>query len=292
MASLKETIDSSLVRELGSRHISRKLEVLDYMVSLIDWITLNKKLNKATTYNFNHFSDHQADVLKISRKEKEIVRDLVDHYFPLPKLNLNDMGNRLKKQMSKRSGESPPLSPDKNGNTFMKGGQVAVSGGELIEGKMLLVDQGKVDPKKDNLDGDEKSLENLLKKAKKKIPEIKFLHKSYDGDAPKFIATLHHLNGLNVSISQATSRAELEKKININLIDLIQLPKLTNQFIDMKFKLNPSGISICNIGVESQVLYRAITTFEHYDTITVRSLHEVRRAGQHSHTAFFVAALF
>ena len=84
---------TSMVSRLGNRPISKKLIIFEYLCALIEWI----KTNKMSSYNYNRIAEKLANEYKITRKEKEIIIDLLDSYYPIPKADIGDLGEKNRK---------------------------------------------------------------------------------------------------------------------------------------------------------------------------------------------------
>lgn len=253
-----------MISKLGNRKIERKLQVYDYLCILIDWI----RENKASAHKFNRVAEIEANKAKITRKEKEIVIELLDVYYPLPKPELGDFSNKVKRAAKLKEKSA---SRENMASPLARGGNLALIGGELLTPRLELMEPlSKKRVIKD--DGSSSSmrnmsLENLVKRARSIIPDLKSIYKSFEGDSPKFTSSFAAINGLNVTISQAFSTAKIENIIGLNIYDVLTLPKYVGDEMNVRYTFDHRSIIIRNVSSEEQVLYHGIATFQHYDSL-------------------------
>lgn len=262
LATLKQTIYTQMISRLGNQYIARKLLVFEYLCALIDWI----KSNRTSTYNYNRIAEKLANEFKVSRKEKEIVVDLLDTYYPTQKADFGDIGSKIRRAAKNKEKSN---SIEKNNSPVPKGSQLAVVGGELIESKYGLLDSSsrRQGSNKDSANQIDYSLPELVKKARQIIPDIKGFNKDFESDSNKYTQTYGYINGLDTKISQNMSMDQIELSLGSNVFDRVSVPKNPYSEVRVKFEINETSIIIKNVVVENQVLYYAISSYEHYSSL-------------------------
>lgn len=261
LASLKQTIYTQMISRLGNKDIERKLLVFEYLCALIDWI----RDNKTSTYNYNRIAERMANEFKVSRKEKEIVVDLLDSYYPTKKADFGEIGSKIRRAGKNKEKST---SPQNRKAPLSKSSHLAVAGGELVESRYELLDSSARKPGLEIGSGSRGlSLSELVKKARRIIPDIKGFHKSFENDSSKFIQNYNYVNGIDTKVAPNFTISQIEDAIGSNIFDRINIPKNLSSEVSMKLKIDETSITVKNMIVENQVLYYAITSYEHYKTL-------------------------
>ena len=111
-----------MIMRFGGRPLSRKLDIFEYITVIITQIDQAKQTGKIY-HNYNHLAEAYTSQYRISRKEKETVIELLEHFYPPTKHDLGALGkqrfNATKTKTAINTAKRVP-SPQKSTSRFQQ----------------------------------------------------------------------------------------------------------------------------------------------------------------------------
>lgn len=247
--------------------MEKKFLMFEYLSVLIDYIQKAHKSGKKQ-YNYNTIAEQFANQFKIARKEKEALIELLEDWFPPAKRDLEEL------RTIKR--ERPTLKrPQQPGSGWKDAKEKGVGTGRSVSKNSIMdLTSTAREAALQHL-----TIEDAVRHARKRIGELKYTWKKFEDDSMRYMHNFKLLNGLRARISPNMPQAKVEELVGGDrVLDFIDLPKSRDEDNLVAFSFASTAIFMRNIRVDDALLYYAIASYGHFDTITVVSPHPVARA--------------
>lgn len=275
-----------MLLKFPERSMPKKLSMFEYLNELIEIIT---RPQKEKLYNYNKLAEQYALKYHISKKEKEVLIELLEQFYPPAKRELGELrqfrrGVAVKRETKKTS--------DRRGNqAFDNSPKKDYSLPELKRGATY--SKKKSQDSSANFRETSIGLENIksedyFKRMKKKFPELKSLRPIFDNQISRLTSDFSTVNGLDCIIHVNQSQAKVEAMVTGPVMDIIELNKTKEDNIHLCCQFKPDSLTLKNIRIEEALLYYGLTSVDDYGRIKVRQLLIlVHRAREHPNAGPF-----
>ena len=230
----------------GGRPLSRKLDIFEYITVIIGQIDQAKHTGKIY-HNYNHLAEASTSQYKISRKEKETVIELLEHYYPPVKHDLGALGKQR-------------LNVTKSKTTLNSNLPKRAPSSKKSSSRLQQADSNRI-----NLTT---SLHELVKSSIKRILGLRQINKAYESDPNKFKHAFIACNGLTARLGPNQSKANIESMLG-DASDFILIPKSTKEEYEVIFRFAPLCIQLVNVRADDALLYFSFSNYTSYSSIQV-----------------------
>ena len=245
---IPKTIYTDMLQRFRNRPMLTKFEMFEYLSVLIEIIMKEQKMNHKQ-YNYNNIAEKYADTYHVSNKEKEVLIELLEAWFPPSKRDLNEL-KAVKKVKS------------------------AIVKKQVVK----KIDQMDKDKKLHGLDSSRPSglntardhymsQEEGLKYVKKRTPELKEVQARLEEDPARFAYGYNMLLGLKEKILPNYSQSKIESLIGDRALDFVDVCKFKDSDQHIIFIFGENSIVVKNVMIDESVLYLSISSFPHFETL-------------------------
>jgi len=199
-------------------------------------------------YVYSGIAEKFANEYMIGKKEKEIIIELLEHFIPPKKRDLGELRGQSKKVQ--------PM------DAAQKAKQKEEQRQEEAKQALLNFRNSGVTQLTDL------PLEECIKGCKKRVPELKLVAKEYEKDAARYAQICSIVSVVDIRVNQNNPMVKIESQYGEKVAEQMDTAKCRDEEYSVSFKLTPSSIFIRNIRLDTNVIFHALSNYQHYATVS------------------------
>ena len=283
LSELPTNIFTLLIRRFPDKKLERKIELLEFMIKVINQIMSTNK----TYYHYNNVvEDSDSIKSKLNKKEKEIIIEILEYYFPPERRDLGELRGNKHSVYKQKKLQAAKLQPTQSNPNLKPAAKLGSSNSTFKETNSTLkhvrIAQKESSTSKYRASHSRspsasvqeasssvpRPLEDCIRISKRRVPEIKKISKLYELEMEKSRQSYELINMLTCTILQNYSINKIEQMLGEKIYDIIDISKLTDDVCTITFSFAASSIVIKNMKSNDLVLYHAITNFKSFSSLT------------------------